>query len=247
MAIRPIIFAAPMVRALLDGRKTQTRRVLADHHIRAADDLPSQIQEDLELSGWEFFGQHWCKTPYAPGDLLWVRESFKEAHPIAFPKEREGERLLYAGIPGPPAIDYLVAYRADGELLPYWHSDAYPYRQLQPRDDLEQKLWPEGVETGWMSPIHMPRKASRLSLRVTDVRVDRVQEISCADAIAEGIPIVANSQSIDCETPDPRHAFRSLWNAINASRGFGWEANPWVVALTFTVIRANVDAEGTPS
>jgi hypothetical protein len=87
--------------------------------------------------------------------------------------------------------------------------------------------------------IHMPRWASRLTLDVSAVRVQRLQEISSADAIAEGIPAPANSSTIDCETPDPRDAFRSLWESIHGKGA--WEANPWIAAVSFSVHQINVD------
>lgn len=89
------------------------------------------------------------------------------------------------------------------------------------------------------SAIHMPRWASRLTLSVTDARVQRVQDISEADAIAEGCP---------CRTPeelagmDARGWFRDLWDSLNTKRGYDWDANPWVAAVTFSVQQRNIDA-----
>src|SRR5690606_6141569 len=85
----------------------------------------------------------------------------------------------------------------------------------------------------WRSPIHMPRWASRLTLTVTNVRVQRVAEISSADAIAEGCAVHANSATIDCDTPDPRDEFRALWNGIHGPDA--WDRNPWVAAISFSV------------
>ena len=88
--------------------------------------------------------------------------------------------------------------------------------------------------------IHMPRWASRLTLLVTDVRVQRLQEISSADAIAEGCPPYANSATIDCDTSNPRDDFKGLWNSIHGPDA--WDANPWVAAISFRTIHANIDA-----
>jgi hypothetical protein len=93
--------------------------------------------------------------------------------------------------------------------------------------------------------MHMPRWASRITLIVTDVRVQRVQEISEADAWAEG---VEDCGEVDGGRSIPSHGrdlFRSLWDSLNASRGHGWDANPWVAAYTFTPIAGNIDAAPT--
>lgn len=87
--------------------------------------------------------------------------------------------------------------------------------------------------------MHMPRWASRITLEVTDVRVQRLKDISCADAIAEGIPKSANSETIDCDTPDPRDGFQNLWTSINGPES--WDKNPWLWAVTFTPHLINVD------
>lgn len=100
----------------------------------------------------------------------------------------------------------------------------------------------------------MPRWASRLTLTVTDVRVQRVREITEADALSEGVTRCAWSESlagdgrrewwVDDVTnshPTPLGPFMELWNSLNAKRGYGWDANPWVAAYTFTVVRTNID------
>ena len=96
---------------------------------------------------------------------------------------------------------------------------------------------------------YMPRLLNRLTLTVTDVRVERVADISKADAIAEGLIPLGRRLGVDLYTYDgadrqgtPITAFAHLWKSLNAKRGFGWDANPWVVATTFTVHRQNVDA-----
>ena len=85
----------------------------------------------------------------------------------------------------------------------------------------------------------MPRWASRLTLIVTDVRVQRLQDITAADAIAEGCHVYASSATIDCDTPDPRQEYRRIWNSIHGPEA--WAANPWVAALTFETHRQNID------
>lgn len=201
---RPILFSGPMVRALLDGRKTQTRRVLKPQP--PAEFEWAKISADsLAMKPALLFGSplHMgLRRLYRPGDRLWVRETFcdpeQDRHPVhradLTPEQQAEERTVCRG----------------ASLEPSWR---------------------------WKPSIHMPRCASRLTLVVTDVRIQRVQEISVADALAEGWPgaKAANRQ------PATRW-FSGLWDSLNADRGFGWAANPWVVALTFTVHRCNIDA-----
>jgi hypothetical protein len=189
MADRPIIFSGPMVRALIKGRKTQTRRALKGKSgVLAAR---SVMRQGLHWMGLEYDRAWPLRLPYAPGDRLWVRE--------AIDKVSE---------PGN------VFYRADYEA---------EYGEAPPR--------------GWRPSIHMPRWASRLTLAVTDVRVQRLQEISEADARAEGVDI---SQQAQWGGLTHRFPFECLWNSLHGPDA--WDANPWVCALTFTVERRNIDA-----
>lgn len=89
----------------------------------------------------------------------------------------------------------------------------------------------------WKASIHMPRWASRLTLEVTDVRIERVQDISAEDALAEGVGFADGY---------PQQDFAELWNSLNAKRGYGWDANPWVVAVTFKAHHCNVDSMEQP-
>ena len=201
MSVKPIIFSGPMVRALLDGRKTMTRRVLKGNLL---GDLDKVFQ--LDDGSWHHTasdGSHMSpvSVPYICGDLLWVRESIDKVCASA------GDE---------------VAYMAD------WRGD------------------PRGL--GWRPSIHMPRWASRLTLEVTDVRVERVQDISEEDAKAEGAEYLTTPcdhprhtcEEIGCAGTGYRLGFADLWHSINEKRGFGWDANPWVVALTFTIHKQNV-------
>jgi hypothetical protein len=201
MTDRPIIFSAPMVRALLDGRKTQTRRVLGKTSGRVNIFNAEIAWADsyvMDPGNAEWRARY---TPYAPGDRLYVREAIDKA------SDRDG-----------------VFYRADYEAQ---HGDA--------------------TGLGWRPSIHMPRWASRLTLTVTEVRVQRLQEISAGDSIAEGV---------ECETCTAMgqsachgrgcfasiDAYRTLWNSLHGPDA--WDANPWVVALTFNVKRGNIDQIG---
>lgn len=170
---RPILFSGSMVRAILEGRKTNTRRVVKLNYAGRIARSGKQWHVDDPAAA--------LGCPYGQsGDLLWVRETW--------------------GLPWHHA-QRPYFYRATDEDAVGWHPDF----------------------DGWKPSIHMPRSASRISLEVAGVRVERVQDISAEDAWAEGIP----------HSPDvnPLHEFEELWDSINAKRGFGWDANPlvWVV------------------
>ena len=215
MSDRPIIFSGPSVRAILEGRKSQTRRALKPQPptgewdvglLRAAKIFPTVVdRHGEEQPGTECFGAtsecgEWClRCPYGgPGDRLWVRETWLQ--------ECGGDNSCRA----------CIVYRADSS---------------------DGKLGPGFV---WKPSIFMPRWASRLTLRINDVRVQRLQEISEVDCLAEGIPPLSDS---DYWTPPiPKNpntraiyggAYCKLWNEINAARGFGWDANPWVWVIEF--------------
>ena len=198
MTDRPTLFSGAMVRALLDGTKTQTRRVLKPQP-EVVDQASEHLESD-ELSGWvnvEMSDGRFLRwrPPYAVGDRLYVREAFRVQHGGAI-RDATGAQEDY--------LEPAVFYMASGGRGP------------------------------WTPGIHMPRKLSRLTLSVTDVRLQRLQEISEADALAEGIPQ---------DSPDPIAAYFFLWDEIN---GTGASAkNPWIVAVSFTVERRNIDGAPT--
>ena len=191
MKERPIIFSGPMVRAILEGRKTQTRRVVKPQHDCRYDGL-APAREYLgrkHLGSWgAYFGWAFVPCPYGqPGDQLWVREAWGYD------------------------CDRNLVFRADGELAEV---------------------------NRWRPSIHMPSWASRITLEVTDVRVERVQDISDLDALAEGIQVIGRTEVNDLSRGKFRHAFRALWDSINAKRGHGWDKNPWVWVVQFRVVDA---------
>lgn len=202
MPDRPIIFSAAMIRALLDGRKTQTRRVLKPQPgVIDAGGLPAAL---VALDGYAVPGRvQPQRLPYATGDRLWVRETIIGARGYdALPPSKWGNKPIW--------------YLADGD------PDRAKWFHLSDRK---------------RSPIHMPRCASRITLTVTDVRVQRVQGISEADAIAEGIS--AADVRMYPELGTARMRFRDLWDSIHGPGA--WERNEWVAALTFDVKRGNID------
>lgn len=204
MTDRPIIFSAPMIRALLADTKTQTRRILKPQ--------PSLIGcGQTSYIGCDDKGH---AAPYAVGDRLWVREAgnWTGGAPCAI----TGKTIRF------------FAYAADAD------PSAFGFFGGKKR-----------------SPIHMPRWASRLTLTVTAVRVERLQDISEADAMAEGVGAIHHGDGAyyysafrDEAHPknwaDPVDAFRDIWNSIHGPGA--WAANPWVVAITFNVERKNIDA-----
>lgn len=235
MADRPIIFSAPMIRALLAGRKTQTRRILrrqpepCDHEHWPDEPAPRwTIDEDGAHCGVCGNGTRLATTksgvaglpvPARVGDRLYVREAWA---PL--------DALTHSD-PGAQALADRGFYRADESTV-------------------------EGEISRWRPSIHMPRWASRLTLLVTDVRVERLQDISEGDAAAEGVELESadppfhyvpgiwphSITAVGVEEPGGRHAARSfakLWGHINGSES--WQANPWVVAVTFTVRARNID------
>lgn len=205
--LRPILFSTPMVQAILDGRKTHTRRVMK----------PQPIKNGLF---WEWAGAGWSldgpitpvyghsmynKCPYQPGDVLWVRETFAECQT--------------------PFFDYI--YKAD-----------YPNAS---KADLDIEKWTPS--------LFMPKAAARIFLKVTAVKAERLQDITEADAIAEGVeswieermksrPTYYSMYS-DYDSPNdpamysscPILSFESLWRKINGPES--WNENPWVWAITF--------------
>lgn len=200
MKERPILFSAPMVRALLDGTKTQTRRVVKGF-------TEKQMRPFTRPNGTQWLTSHdrdplglLVTSPYGyPGDRLWVRETWAY---------RGGDEYLYQQEP------QCVQYRA---------TDQYAYSLTgEPRGDRR-----------WRPSIHMPRWASRLTLTITDVRVERLQGISTGDAIAEGCSGSGSTHDPD-DFHDPVGQYRELWDSLNAARGYGWDANPWVWVVSFT-------------
>jgi hypothetical protein len=215
MTERPILFSGPMVCMILAGRKTQTRRVLKPQPSMPITTLHSPVEG--------FTGPHWQtengaeggRLPCWQGDGLWVREAWQWA-PQRFCRCPQGAEPS-------PCDDWSdgTGCRSNREGVVYRADDG-------------------AAAARWRSPIHMPRRASRIALEVTDVRVQRVQEISEADARAEGVkPYVGSTRSptgvLLRENQGSGHIgpFIDLWNSLNAARGLEWDDNPWVAAITF--------------
>ncbi|HCD2060003.1 TPA: hypothetical protein NBJ75_002074 [Serratia marcescens] len=201
MKERPVIFNSEMVRAILDGRKTQTRRAISDRHLHLID-VASQVGECYPLesgidhaNSQSYFREH---CPFGQvGDRLWVRETFMD--------------LTGTGIESTTGKFEGFAYRADTPAGSYG-------------DEVRKEY---GLK--WTPSLHMPRKACRIMLEITAVRVERLNDISEEDARAEG---VAPSQHIITPTEALyRVGFLKLWQSIYGEES--WRANPWVWVIEF--------------
>lgn len=207
---RPILFSGSMVRAILEGRKTQTRRIVTDKHFkRLGLERDGEYVYTTEGPQWDgtFEGGEilWC--PYGkPGDRLWVRETWCQAATDDgyFKYNAEGN------------LDSTCChYRADGyEVM---HIDGGETESGQPRSP-------------WSPSIHMPRWASRITLEITGVRVERLQDISPTEACKEGV-FEDGSYCSEPPLPYPVATFKKLWNSINGPDS--WSANPWVWVIEF--------------
>jgi len=200
---RPIIFSGEMVRAILAGNKTQTRRVIKpqptydgkdwwwNHRNGAAS---KNTLETLLAAKPVELTDHYGDV----GDCLWVREAGK--------LDTDSKRIfIYAATPGVCR----VKDRAPDED---YHPAAHAYKPV--------------------SPIYMPRWASRLTLEITEVRVERLQDITDADAIAEGCDD-PTCESISIAPGFMREVFKGGWDYLNSKRGFEWDSNPWVWVISF--------------
>ncbi len=212
MTDRPIPFSDPMVSALLAGRKTQTRRAGG-----LVVGISSEQAESLELDGWsvgECDGGMWAAR-VSLGDRLWVREAYwQRGHWVETPGLTKQGRVKWSFV---PADDDVRFDRPDGEVrLGRHHRD------------------PQTIAWHKRLGRFMPRKYSRITLDVTELRVERLQSISRGDAMEEGCPFPNMAKG-----PNPVDWYADLWNAINGPGA--WEANPFVTASTFRVHLCNID------
>lgn len=196
---RPILFSAPMIRALLAGKKTQTRRLVKPaipDRWRQVPWVPPNVcawtgsPDGAEPSDMSI---ELRRNPFGvPGDRLWVRETFWASKPEN------------------------VIYRADGDPDTFEHEP-----------------------TRWSPSIHMPRRASRIDLEVTGVRVERLQDISERDILAEGVTVAIAAERTGTPRSDIstlHHAWALCWDSINGDRAT-WASNPWVWVVSFKRVR----------
>ena len=230
MKERSIIFGGEMVRALLEGRKTQTRRVIKPQpNIDEYGLSWSSRLYDNGLGANSFHTKSlspsimdaWANAcSYGkPGDLLWVREAFAEAYQM-------GKNYFTTMIPtSASSRDAMrtTIYKATAEV-------------------------PPTAEIKWKSSRFMPRTASRITLEITNVRVERLQDISEEDAKAEGVPVDDSAcdhvrlrcADIGCLGPGYRSSFCELWEKINGKK-HPWASNPWVWVVEFNVLKEGME------
>lgn len=219
---RPIIFNSEMVRAILEGRKTQTRRVIKPQPI---DILPMPNPRKPSGRGWvtldkkgENFDNHGSiiKCPYGfPGDRLWVREKFIITR--------------YKNIADTESLVADVMFKAGHSEMSFEVS----------KDNFHSTKAGKGTHAS--PPIHMPRWASRITLEITDVRVERLHEITVGDLIAEGIIKLENAHietyPLDLIVNRSEHytIWSKVWDSIYAKRGYPFSDNPWVWVVELEV------------
>ena len=222
MAEKPILFSGDMVGAILAGLKTQTRRVIKPQsentwEKRSGDSVVADI---LDSDGsWRQI-----RCPYGkPGDTLWVREAW-----------RVGAWSVDDGI--------CVDYRADNYSRGEW---------LQVPDEQFERLWVDSTDdaieaglkpdengmykwllgqapTRWRPSIYMPRWASRLKLKIVDIRVQRIHAVTYEDVVAEGVDYIDGIHEDYWVEP-----WAKLWDSINAKRGYSFDSNPWIWVVEF--------------
>lgn len=226
MAEKPIIFCQDMVRAILAGRKTRTRRVINQKLLHTFDlafqcgEISSPLEDDrISENDLSYILQF---APYQVGDLLWVKETWEPAL-IGIPQYNQQRGIIYK------------ADDKDNVTLRHY---------LEVNVNQWLKYYERG---GWCSARFMPKWVARLWLEVTKVRVERVQDITEDDAKAEGIEFADTAldgrlyRDYSCQklsfTSSPIESYLSLWNFINAKRGFGWDKNPYDFVYDFKVVK----------
>ena len=183
--MKPIIFSTPMVRAILAGRKTQTRRVMKPQ--------PTRLRwNNIGWLGWDDGHGYRIKEPYQIDDILWVRETWNFSP------------------------NWYLCYRAD---------------------DIPEDNHGYIGDITWRPSIYMPKEVARLFLKVTNVRAERLQDITPHDAWREGCRI-GNSFPWEEHIPELQQqcrdiVFKNLWDSVYAKRGYGWETNPFVWVYEF--------------
>jgi hypothetical protein len=222
---RPILFSGPMVRAILEGTKTQTRRIVKPQPPAWIDEFGyTAFTPKGHISGRGYWrgvpgdegpGEKFFRSQYGiPGDRLWVRETHAIVPATAYSLSRDnGEQLAHRTSP-------------DGDEWAVYHEG-----------------WDRCRPGRWRPSIHMHRWASRITLQVTGVRVERLQEITEDDAAAEGAPSMAAVTRVDpvfgtstsAKVRDEgthRYGFHVLWDRINGKRAT-WDSNPWAWVIEF--------------
>lgn len=228
MASKPILFNTEMVRAILEGRKSMTRRVIKkipnhmhcgknimDWDLSGVGELKEGVLEFSVQCDVDDFYTDYAVASYRPGDILWVQETWKVI------------RLL-------ENMQMQFEYRADGVIS----------KTIDFLLDRFTKFKKFADKNGWQSPYFMPREAARIFLKVTNVKGERLQEITEQEAIKEGTPYelcggwhpTFNDPDSGGLEPDFVSGFSRLWNSTAKKKNldtYGWESNPWVWVYEF--------------
>ncbi|EGI72864.1 phage-like protein [Pseudoalteromonas distincta] len=200
----PMIFNQQMVKALVDGRKTVTRRPLSNQPIKNGSFWDFKWGSGSSLDYLPIVAGHATANaaPFKVGDLIWVRETFCLGRLDEVDAEHPADRTLF--VDQGCGDEYFIQKE---------------WAVSKGADELD--------EVKWKPSIHMPRKASRLTLRVTDVRCERLQKIGRQQVIKEGF--------------NDWTGFAFAWSCIYSSSGKGWDESPWVWVIEFEVIKSNID------
>ena len=250
---KPILMNGAMVRAILDGRKLQTRRVIKPQPRCTGTSNLDRIEYSEYFQGW---------MPTSPSGKIGIFEPWKYNCPFGVSGNRlwvrETWRIMGLLYEEEPCIQYKAGlaeqscYVPDDWLDMRWE-DWYERQSaklvedcekagLKPNNDYDELYrWERDTcPTRWQPSIHMPKFAARIWLEVVSVRAERLQEISEQDIIAEGIqPDMVDSGALDpnggwgIDVADYHHPFMALWDNLNAKRGHPWSANDWVWVVSF--------------
>ncbi len=228
MKEHPIIFSADMVKAILEDRKTQTRRVIKPQPPEDAAKVfywwhGSMPKEQCASSGcyyWYPRGLASIDCPYGePGDRLWVKETFQIVMPWgSVDDEWIGDDIME--VDGPLGS-------VKPEQIGYWWNIVY-----KAQDD---------ICSWWRPSIFMPRWASRITLEIVNIRVQRIQEINGDECMLEGIQVKWSDPNNNMQE---KMAFKALWDSINSKRGYGWDVNPWAWVIEFKRVESTVCSLG---
>lgn len=215
MAIKPILFNTEMVKAILDGRKTCTRRIVKD----GIPDDAMWGYTAFTPKGYiscrgvyaDGYGEGFYKLPYQPGDLLYVRETW------GISNLDDESKMAY------------IVYRASEE------QKNEGCREVHLPDEKFEKMYESMAESEpeWRPSIHMPKEAARIWLKVTNVRVERLQDITADDIRSEGLSSIAvHAGNMEIALKE----WKKLWNSTIKKSDldrYGWDANPWVWVIEF--------------
>lgn len=202
MAEKPILFSEGMIKAVLEDRKRQTRRVIK---------LPSWSTDNWDDFEIGEFGEPLviCENT---GCLAEIKSPYGQARDTLWVRERHAIECPYGPAKGCDNPDHIV----------YWAT--------------EEPVVRDSIIAKWRPSIHMPRWASRITLRVNEVRIERIQDITLEDILAEGCPTEHYPENNNGISHAAFGWFEYLWDSINAKRGYGWDKNPFVWVVDFDLI-----------